>query len=85
MRKRILSWLLVVTLALTLFPTAAFAQQAPIENGLWLTPESHTLNLYEASMGTVTGTFYEGAAIKHAEDGLDMDKAFKALTPTKKK
>lgn len=72
MRKRILSWLLVVTLALTLFPTAAFAQQAPIENGLWLTPESHTLNLYEASMGTVTGTFYEGAAIKHAEDGLDM-------------
>lgn len=72
MRKRILSWLLVVTLALTLFPTAAFAQQTPIENGLWLTPESHTLNLYEASMGTVTGTFYEGDAIKHAEDGLDM-------------
>ena len=58
MRKRILSWLLVVTLALTLFPTAAFAQQAPIENGLWLTPESPTLNVYEASMGTVPGSFY---------------------------
>lgn len=74
MRKRILSWLLTVTLVLALFPTAALAEPAPIENGLWLTPESHTLNLYEASMGTITGTCYENGQVSDlTEEGMPND------------